>query len=317
VQLFELWCRDLPSRDVHLIPAMWGSNWGPDYARFWLHPFTAHAVEPMALTPDRPDVKPMWRALAMERSVARYREASAAMFAARTRPRCFLRATVCDYSNIPSPRHARPWAAMQAVVAFHAARPAASAASPRQSSSAASASPGSDGAGLLRVVLANRTGRRRLLDLEALVAECDGWRPPSPHAAVRVRCVSHNFGVGLVASLPVIADSDVMVTPHGADMVNAFALHRGSSVLEVMPVHRAGCPCQMYKELLSSEGGGPPAVLHYQLRTKNRSMAVAGEGKVGYNMDLRLPWPALRRALLQVLAVGGRADNYQYTTFAY
>ena len=102
------------------------------------------------------------------------------------------------------------------------------------------------------------------------MAECDGWRPPSPHAAVRVRCVSHNFGVGLVASLPVIADSDVMVTPHGADMVNAFpfALHGGSSVLEVMPVHRAGCPCQMYKELLSSEGGGPPAVLHYQLRTK-------------------------------------------------
>ena len=29
--------------------------------------------------------------------------------------------------------------------------------------------------------------------------------------------------------------------------------------------HQAGCPCKMYKELLSSEGGGAPAVLHYQM----------------------------------------------------
>ena len=33
--------------------------------------------------------------------------------------------------------------------------------------------------------------------------------------------------------------SDVMVTPHGADMINAFALHRGATVLEVMPVYQA------------------------------------------------------------------------------
>ena len=34
--------------------------------------------------------------------------------------------------------------------------------------------------------------------------------------------------------------SDVMVTSHGADMINAFALHRGASVLEVMPVYQVG-----------------------------------------------------------------------------
>ena len=32
-------------------PLSRGSPWGPDYARFWLHPFTAHAVEPMAPAP--------------------------------------------------------------------------------------------------------------------------------------------------------------------------------------------------------------------------------------------------------------------------
>lgn len=56
-----------------------------------------------------------------------------------------------------------------------------------------------------------------------------------------------------------------MVTSHGADMINAFALHRGASVLEVMPVYQAGCPCKMYKGLLSSEGGAAPVVLHYQM----------------------------------------------------
>ena len=30
-----------------------------------------------------------------------------------------------------------------------------------------------------------------------------------------------------------------MVTSHGADMINAFALHSGASVLEVMPVYQA------------------------------------------------------------------------------
>ena len=46
--------------------------------------------------------------------------------------------------------------------------------------------------------------------------------------------------MGLVRSLGVLQASDVMVTSHGADMINAFALHRGASVLEVMPVYQVG-----------------------------------------------------------------------------
>ena len=120
VQLFELWCRTAAGRDVHLIPAMWGSLWGPDYARFWLHPFTAHPVEPMALTPPKSDVKLLWRAQANDAKFLSYRNHSEAIFGARSRPRCFQRAMVCDYTDIPSPRHARPWAAVQAVAAYHA-----------------------------------------------------------------------------------------------------------------------------------------------------------------------------------------------------
>ena len=159
-------------------------------------------------------------------------------------------------------------------------------------------------------------GRRRLANLEELVARCDGWRPPPPYTGMRLSCRPHNFGVGLVRSLGVLQASsatgsactctrtcpcpcpcpctcpcpcpaagerfhwshrtatpcfqpttpylqpasrrlqpasrrlqpvtrrlqasDVMVTSHGADMINAFALHRGASVFEVMPVYQAG-----------------------------------------------------------------------------
>ena len=118
---------------------------------------------------------------------------------------------------------------------------------------------------------------------------------------------------------PAVDVADVMVTSHGADMINAFGLHRGATVLEVMPVYQAGCPCKMYKELLSSEGGGPPVVLHYQMSSKNKSMAVTTEPrKMGtYHMNLLLPWPTLQQALLHVLGVAGRVDNYEYKTFDY
>ena len=53
--------------------------------------------------------------------------------------------------------------------------------------------------------------------------------------------------------------------------------------------------------------------------SRNKSMAVTTERrKQGtYHMNLLLPWPTLQQALVHVLAVGGRADNYRYRTFEY
>jgi hypothetical protein len=36
-----------------------------------------------------------------------------------------------------------------------------------------------------------------------------------------------------------------------------------------------------------------------------------------YHMNLILPWPTLQQALLHVLTVAGRVENYQYRTFEY
>ena len=130
---------------------------------------------------------------------------------------------------------------------------------------------------------------------------------------------AHNFAVGLVRSLPVLRETDVLLTSHGADMINAFGMRQGASVFEVMPVYQAGCPCKMYKEMASSEGGAGPVIFHYQFATRNKSMAVTNERrKQGtYHMNLILPWPELRRGLLHALDVGGLRKNYEYRTFAY
>ena len=35
----------------------------------------------------------------------------------------------------------------------------------------------------------------------------------------------------------------------GADIINGFGMHAGASVVEVMPVHQKGCPCDMYRRM--------------------------------------------------------------------
>ena len=37
-------------------------------------------------------------------------------------------------------------------------------------------------------------GRRRLANLAELVARCDGWRPPPPHAGIRLRLGARGEG---------------------------------------------------------------------------------------------------------------------------
>eukprot|EP00966_Prymnesium_polylepis_P049706 1150457-Prymnesium_polylepis.1 len=77
----------------------------------------------------------------------------------------------------------------------------------------------------LRIVFADRKGRRKLANIGELVERCNAWRPPPPHASMTINCSLHNFGVGLVASLPLLATMDVFVVPHGADIINGFAMH--------------------------------------------------------------------------------------------
>ena len=129
---------------------------------------------------------------------------------------------------------------------------------------------------------------------------------PGPSALRRapaVNCSGHNFGVGLTPSLPLLRATDILVMPHGADLINGFSMRRGASVIELMPVHQRGCPCDMYRKMYAHEGAGPPSVLHYQLHSSNASYAVSKEAYKArtYNSDLFVPWRALEPVLAHVL----------------
>ena len=326
IRLFELWCMlhahgELDRERLHLLPAMWGSDWGPDYARYWLSPFSTLPVEPMAATPPRELVKLIWRAQASAEQWKRYANLSATKFASRTGPRCYQKAFVCDFTGMPWGHTLHPWSSVQMIAAHHggerqlantrrvgiprmracsrrgggggggkggggghaaaeAATADAAAVAPEgrllSSSSSSSSAPSAGRACPLHIVFADRKGRRKLSNIKELVELCSQWRPstvPSPlsHLSTPVNCTMHNFGEGLIASLPTLWRADVLVVSHGADVINGFAMHAGASIIEVMPVHQAGCPCDMYRRMYTYQG---PTVLHYQMVSTNDSRAV-------------------------------------------
>ena len=223
---------------------------------------------------------------------ARYAARSAAAFAARAQPRCYARALVCDLfsDGMAGPhRHHRmltqPWAAMQRVLAYHRvgdnrsgvrrARACANEADPALGD-AASLCP-------LRVALVKRQGRRRLLNLPELLDECNAWR----HGLVACSTIDLSEGVLAATALSAV---DVLVCPHGADIINGLALHAGAAVVEVMPRSTQGCPCNKYRELFGTQD----QVVHYQLAFSDRASPMGGT----YNDDLHVPWePGLRGVL--------------------
>ena len=223
----------------------------------------------------------------------------------------------------------RPWSLMQLLAAHHAG-PAPASLSPQMhmlscNASAAdnsgmeiSGGPGEDtwhGQPCLRVVYIRRLGRRRLRNIAEHVAACNEWRSRLPNTP-RTICVAHSFDEGLKANLPLLRRTDVLIGPHGADMTNAFALHAGASVVELLPPIRSGCPCTMYQRMFAAE----PQVFHYTASTTNKSHATrTGPANIHgtYSSDFIVPVSVTERILEHVVLVGGRPENFRTADFRY
>ena len=311
IQVFEQWCRAAPE-DLVVIPAAFGNTDASatvDDADLWLRPFSAQPVLSMSLVP-KPE--PLQQALFGNKRCdpascfALYLEQSAAYFRAVGR-RCFERAKLCQFAY--TPRSGRPWSAMQAILAHHTTPPDARHLTPNLLAHPATHT--------LHVTFVRRDTRRRLSNLDELLAACERWSPAEGTAArLRVACVAVSFRAGLVASAPAIRRTDVLVGPHGADMTNALGMHAGASVLEVIPVHTRGCPCDKFRQVFGME---PRTLYHYTAQSRNASYATSTTRPLAgtYNSDLYLPPAVLEAALQHVVDVGGDPARYRFRTFEY
>ena len=113
---------------------------------------------------------------------------------------------------------------------------------------------------------------------------------------------------GLAESAAVTAEADVLISPHGSDVLNGFAFHSGASVVEVLPVHRRGCPCRVSAELyLAAER----RLCYYSLESSNASNALPLPPQHGrFDHDLHVAWPALARLLEHIVSLRGDLRRY-------
>ena len=115
--------------------------------------------------------------------------------------------------------------------------------------------------------------------------------------------------------LPRLLGADVLVSPHGADVVNGLAMRAGAALVEVMPITGLDeCPCHVFKQLFTAES----AVFYFRLHSRNRSYVVerrrgtrAWQENMTMHADLMPPWTALHTALTRIIGLGGSRERYE------
>ena len=311
--VFELTQTDEGTRHMHrILPAMLPEHFWP-----LLDAFSSHGVEPMSLFPNetRHEQLSLVHARADRLSFEAYRRRSIKLFESRQPERCYERAIVCDMlsdtGQLQQPWFRRlqgvlrPWSAMQAILRHHGVNdPDANThrmracSSPRNFQLQESCP--------LRVSFVLRANRRLLLNAHALMRQCNSWTP-AQQPSLRVLCDTIRFSQRPV-QFP-ISDIDVLITPHGADVVNALKMHSGASLVEVMPVLlpgssacagiTAGCSDTLtdLQNMIRAE----PKIRHYRLFT-DRPQHARVSGGHAYDANLVLPWDALRSVLDDVVS---------------
>ena len=83
----------------------------------------------------------------------------------------------------------------------------------------------------LRVLIAARTGRRPIVELDALVAACDGSAVGG--GGVVARCEALPAGASVEEKARRLRRADVLVSMWGGDTINGLRLKRGGAVIEV------------------------------------------------------------------------------------
>jgi len=291
-----------PTSRLHLIPAMWGRSLEP-----LLAPFGDGAVRPLGALANvsGQQTRKLYNALPEPDTWRAYMQQQQQV--ATQPPRCFERAYVCDFHAMPgrgtvlgTRRVQAAWQAAQRILRHVAGE---------------EWRPERPSPPLVRVVVfARRAGRRRLSNLDKLLARCKKEGPRLSTKDKRINglvCESFDLGTGIRSAWRVLSRADVLVAPHGGDLTNGLFMRAGAAVLEILPVW--GGAGQGTRKGRKGPANGKEAfgrffydlfaeqpVCIQQLFTRNASYSRARmPGTAGsYNEDLSIPWEVLRPRLL-------------------
>ena len=324
LRLFEYSLRHPPA-SLHLRPSFWME--GDESFDALLAPFTHHRVQPLGLFPRASlfaghAVVDDFRRQRFEPGVFEaYERASREWMRRRTAPHCHEAADVCNWAWYPHLPHMRPWSAMHAVLRHlspDASTRGPAAAQPARLGACDWAPPTGGGrvtervaprlpSCKLRVAFAERQGhrmRRKLLNIDELVAACNAAWP------TRVECGKVRLSGGLRYALRLLGATDVLVSPHGADLINGLVMHNGASVVELMPEVTRGCPCGMFRQLYSDPLDDAGRVFYWRVDAQRNSTPPTDPHRGTFHADLRVAWASLAPALEAIWRVGGRESRY-------
>lgn len=289
--------RQRPDSRLHLVPALWRPQ-----LHWLLAPFGEGIVRPLGALAQNfsgQEVRGMYNA---RPSVDGWRAYIAQQEEVAQQPaRCYEHAYICDF-------HANPGKGLVLGTKFvQASYETAQRLARHLKPGWAHASPSPR---RRVVVFARRDGRRRLSNLDELLASCAAEGPTLGVAEFGgLACESHNFRSGFRGAADVLSRADVFVSPHGGDMTNGLFLRPGAAVIEVLPLWGGGSKDRSGK--YRADGAKAfgeffqllyhlQPVCNQQLFTLNRSRSHARSMAHAHtwNEDLILPWEALRPHLL-------------------
>ena len=101
----------------------------------------------------------------------------------------------------------------------------------------------------------------------------------------------------------------MLISVHGGDVLNALAMHDGASVVEIMPIVRKGCPCDMFRDLLTSPEDDSGRIFYYRVEATHAS-SDHPEYANTFHADVSLSWDALQPLLDTIWHVAADAGRY-------
>eukprot|EP00884_Botryococcus_braunii_P013613 jgi/Botrbrau1/22252/Bobra.0138s0014.1 len=180
----------------------------------------------------------------------------------------------------------------------------------------------------MQVTFIERHHKRRIINMDAMLDECNSWTPL--HLGTQARCTSVQFERtdDWLTHFHVIRHTDILVGMHGAGLVNSFFLRRNAAFVEIFPCGIGGSPFfDSFREPHRIEAAAigvslfiwngslcvPYLPKPYEQENEDLNWSMGPSGIAGTrarDADVKLQWEGLKSAFDRILAIDGKRDIY-------